>query len=62
MSEKLTDCELCDTAGSLKSIPAAIAVQYKDNAAGKIVDDHIREAKEELAAEKERLTSQDYEQ
>ena len=62
MSEKLTDCELCDTLGSLKKIPAAIAVQYKDKTTGKIVDEHIREAKEELAAEKQKLTTQDYEQ
>lgn len=62
MSERLTDCELCDTLGSLKKIPTAIATQYRDNSTGKIVDDHIREAKEELAAEKEKLTTQDYEQ
>lgn len=60
MSEKLVDCDTCKTAGSLKKIPAAIAIQYKDKSVGKIVDEHIREAKEELEKEKERILSEEY--
>jgi putative FmdB family regulatory protein len=60
MSEKLTDCELCMTEGTLKKIPSSIAVQYKENNVGKIVDEHIKEAKEELALEKEQILKEEY--
>lgn len=61
MSERLTHCEKCDTIDSLVKIPSSIAVQYRDNKAGKVVDDYIKEAKEEVKQEKETLTSRDYE-
>jgi len=61
MSEKMTDCETCKSKDTLVKIPTLITTQYKDSAAGKIVDEHIKEAKEELEAEKQRLQHQDYE-
>lgn len=61
MSERLTSCEKCDTIDSLVKIPSSIAVQYRDNKTGKVVDDYIKEAKEEVKQEKEALTSRDYE-
>lgn len=60
MSERLTDCEACNTAGSLKKIPAAIAIQYKDNKSGKFIEDYIKEAKEEVSVEKEKMAKEEY--
>lgn len=60
MNDKLVDCDLCNTAGTLKKIPANIAVQYRDNSVGKIVDEFIKETKEEVALEKEKLSSEEY--
>lgn len=61
MGERLTNCQSCDTIDSLVKIPNSIAVQYRDNTKGKIVDDYIREAKEEVRQEKETLKTRDYE-
>jgi putative FmdB family regulatory protein len=60
MDEKLTDCQLCMTVGSLKRVPSAIAVQYKENNVGKIVDDHIKEAREDLESEKQKILKEEY--
>lgn len=60
MNEKLTDCETCESKNTLKKLPTAIAISYKENTTGKIVDEHIREAKEEFEIEKQRLKNQDY--
>lgn len=59
MSERLTDCENCDTINSLAKIPAQIAVQYKKES-GKVVDEYIEQAKQEVSEEKERLKEQDW--
>ena len=61
MSERLTYCEKCDTLDSLSKIPANIAVQYRDNKSGKLVEEYIRETKQEVAEEKERLKTEDFE-
>ena len=60
MSERLTDCETCNTIDSLKKLPSHIATQYKDNQAGKVVDSYIEEAKQDIAEEKRRLKEQDW--
>ena len=48
MSERLTNCEKCDTLDSLTKIPSSIAIQYRNKETGKVVDDYIKEAKEEV--------------
>lgn len=60
MSERLTYCESCDTLDSLLKIPANIAVQYRDNKSGKLVEDYIKEAKQEVAEEKQRLKTEEF--
>jgi len=61
MSERLTNCEKCDTIDSLLKLPKAPAIHYSSGQNGELVKDYIKEAKEELAAEKEKLQTQDYE-
>ena len=61
MSERLTDCEKCNTIDTLNKIPAKIATQYKDKEVGKTVDNYIEEAKQEVREEKSRLKEQDWE-
>lgn len=60
MSERLTDCEYCDTIESLVKVPSSIATHYKNNETGKIVDDYIKEAKQEVEEEKNRMKEQEY--
>lgn len=60
MTERLTDCEKCNTINSLTKIPNNIAVHYKDDNVGKVVKDYIENAKEELREEKEQLKIKDY--
>jgi putative FmdB family regulatory protein len=62
MSERLTDCEYCNSIESLLKLPRAPSIHYSNGGAGNLVDDYIKEAKEELASEKEKLKTQDYEQ
>lgn len=61
MSERLTDCEKCNKINTLLKLPSSFAVKHKDNQAGKIVDEHIEEAKREIQEEKRRLLQQDWE-
>lgn len=61
MSERLTDCDKCDTLNSLVKIPVSIAVQYRDNKTGKIVNDYIEEAKDLLREEKEKISKEEFE-
>jgi len=61
MSERLTDCESCNTIGSLLKVPTSPSIQYKDDNAGKVVKEYIENAKEELLAEKEALKKQEIE-
>ena len=55
MTERLTDCEKCNTIESLVKIPVKVSSLYKDPKVGKIVEEHIEEAKKELAEEKQSL-------
>lgn len=61
MSERLTCCEKCDTIDSLVKVPNNIAVQYRNNKVGKIVEEYIKEAKEEVKQEKETLKQREHE-
>ena len=57
ITEKLTDCELCDE-GKLERLPSLpLTVSKKDSKPkpGRIVKEHIEQAKEEVAREKRRL-------
>ena len=60
MSERLTDCEHCDTIDSLVKVPFSIIVTHKDNNVGKVVSEHIEDAKRELEQEKNRMKEQEY--
>jgi len=60
MSERLTDCEYCDTIESLIKVPFSITTTYKDDKVGKVVNEHIREAKKDLEEEKIRIKEQEY--
>ncbi len=61
MSERLTDCEKCNSIDVLIKVPHSFAVKFKENNVGKIVDEHIEEAKREVEEEKRRLTQQEWE-
>lgn len=60
MSERLTDCEYCDTIEVLIKVPSSIATLYKNKEPGKVVDDYIKEAKQEVEEEKNRMKERDY--
>ena len=55
MSERLTDCEKCNTIESLIKVPVKVSSLYKDNTTGKVVEKHIEEAKRDLEEEKRNL-------
>jgi len=61
IKEKLTDCEECDTEGSLRRIPSMPFVFFETARAGKLVDEHIEEAKKELMEEKKNLKKVEHE-
>ena len=60
MSERLTYCESCNTIDSLVKVLTPINTQYKDNSVGKVVEEYIKETKEELLVEKEKLLKEKY--
>tara|TARA_Y100000310_G_scaffold233032_2_gene235872 strand:- start:2071 stop:2316 length:246 start_codon:yes stop_codon:yes gene_type:complete len=55
IKEKLYDCDGCDSEGSLERLPSMPFVFFDTNQAGKLVDQHIKEAKEEIQEEKDSL-------
>ena len=61
MSERLTDCEKCNTIDALVKVPAKIVTQYKDSEAGKTVNEYIEEAKREVKEEKAKYKEQEWE-
>lgn len=61
MSERLTDCEFCNSIESLLKVPTSPLFQYKNDDAGKVVKEYIENAKEQLLAEKESLKKQELE-
>lgn len=69
MKERLTECEKCDGEASLVRVPVSTFVKLQDVGAlrsptkvGSLVEEHIREAKEELVKDKIRLRTKDYEE
>ena len=58
---KLTDCEECDAEDSLRRIPSMPFVFHETDRPGKLVDEHIEEAKRELMEEKENLRKVEHE-
>lgn len=60
IKEKLTDCEECNTEGSLKRTPSMPFVFFDTQRAGKLVDEHIEETKKELMEEKENLKKMEH--
>jgi len=60
MTERLTDCEHCDTIETLVKIPSSVAVLYKNKEAGRTVDGYIAETKQEIEEEKNRMKEQEY--
>jgi|TARA_R110002012_G_C11593164_1_gene606461 putative FmdB family regulatory protein len=59
MSDERTDCEVCKTKNTLNRIPE-IPIYVKSKTAGKVVQQHIEEAKQQIREDKERVTK-DYE-
>tara|TARA_Y100000310_G_C20672271_1_gene810929 strand:- start:1700 stop:1957 length:258 start_codon:yes stop_codon:yes gene_type:complete len=59
ISERLKDCEACNTDGSLKRIPGKINVLRKVSPGveqpGSIVKKHIEEAKESISEQREEM-------
>ena len=66
MTVVLEDCHLCGVHGSLVRVPSTIIItNYENNSntstkPGKLVEQHIEEAREEVRLEKESM-SQEYE-
>ena len=60
MSERLTDCLQCNTIDTLIRVPNSVAIQFKNNEVGKVVDSYIDEAKQEVEEEKKRLKQQEW--
>jgi hypothetical protein len=61
MSERLADCQKCNGINTLVKLPSNFAVKHVDNQVGKVVNEHIQEAKREVEEEKRRLSQQDWE-
>jgi len=59
MSDERTDCEVCKTKNTLNRIPE-IPIYVKSKTAGKVVQQHNEEAKQQIREDKERVTK-DYE-
>ena len=55
IKEKLTDCEDCESEGTLKRVPSMPFIFSKTKRAGELVDKHIEEAKKEIQEEKVNL-------
>lgn len=68
MKECITDCTKCEEKESIVRIPAMTFIKTSATSAatgqkvGALVEQHIREAKEELAKEKTDLRTTDYEE
>ena len=54
MSEEWTDCEACGGQNTLNKIPE-VPIYLKSNTAGKVVKQHIEDAKQQVREEKEQM-------
>jgi prefoldin subunit 5 len=71
MKERLTECEKCEGTATLVRVPALAYVKLKaardrsvhsSEPIGALVEEHIREAREELSKDKKALRTKDYEE
>ena len=69
MKECLTECEKCDAEATLVRVPVSTFVKLQDMVTlrspmkvGGLVEEHIREAREELSKDKILLRTKDYEE
>lgn len=60
MSDRLTDCEICSTIGTLNRVPIAVSVQYREQDTGKVVHEYIEQTKKEIDSEKEFLKTREW--
>ena len=63
--DKLTDCTICETVGSLVRIPSMMGIPFKvpsKKRAGELVDSYIKETKREVEETKKRLKEKEYTQ
>ena len=54
MSEDRTDCEACGGQNTLNKIPE-VPIYLKSNTAGKVVKQHIEDAKQQVREDKEQM-------
>ena len=54
MSEDRTDCEVCGATNTLNKIPE-VPIYVKSTTAGKVVKQHIEEAKQQVREDKEKM-------
>jgi putative FmdB family regulatory protein len=57
MSTELIDCELCLSKNTLNKIPE-VPIYVKSNNAGKIVKQHIEDAKQQVREDKNEMTKE----
>ncbi len=58
MSKEMTDCDICNTKNALNKIPE-VPIYLKNKTAGKVVKEHIEDAKRQIREDKEKM-SKDY--
>ena len=63
MTERITDCEVCELSDTLVRLPSEFAFfrkEKKEQKVGNLVNEHIESSKEDLVKEKEKLSKQEY--
>tara|TARA_Y100000296_G_C5110130_1_gene224714 strand:+ start:267 stop:512 length:246 start_codon:yes stop_codon:yes gene_type:complete len=59
IKETISECKECGSPGTIKKIPTSFLTIKKEET-GKIVKNHIEEAKQDLRQEKRNLQAQEY--
>ena len=57
MSDEKKDCDICGAENTLKKIPE-VPFYVKNNTAGKIVKQHIEDAKQQVREDKDKMTKE----
>lgn len=63
MTERITDCEVCELSDTLVRLPSEFAFfrkEKKEKQVGSLVEEYIESNKEDLKKEKEKLSNQEY--
>ena len=63
MTERITDCDICELSNTLIRLPSNFAFfkkEEKEHKVGSLVHEFIEENKEDIKKEKERLRQQEY--